>query len=328
MNSYAELVSISDEEKPNDWDDNEHIAFKAKDVIFFADKQHWPLLSKGRLYFSKLTPRKYMRGYFSCGVKSSFHRFIMNAPDGYVVDHINRNACDNRSCNLRVVHYVQNNANSSRPNSKAVYRGVRKARNQWEASVTFNKSSQYVGLFKTPEEAAVAYDKRVVQCFGSACITNFPIENYEIPEECLADKLEPVFLNRKAPKKECESEGCSENSIGGKLLCRTHHYRHEAYLERRNRGCRVYLNKRVTEKLEKCILGCDRKVFSQNLCSPHYTEKRISQGYVKPPKKTYLCSHLDCTTKADKIKERLCRIHWNAKHGIVTKRTGRPPKAK
>lgn len=48
------------------------------------------------------------------------HKLLMGNKEGYLIDHINRNKCDNRRCNLRFVTYSENNSNKEirRTNNK------------------------------------------------------------------------------------------------------------------------------------------------------------------------------------------------------------------
>lgn len=54
------------------------------------------------------------------------HRFILDAPSGWLVDHINHDPLDNRRSNLRIVSIKVNNMNLSgaRSNSRSGIRGV------------------------------------------------------------------------------------------------------------------------------------------------------------------------------------------------------------
>ena len=73
--------------------------------------------------------------------KIKLHRFIMNAKEGEIIDHISGNVLDNRLQNLRKVDSVQNlqNTNAQR-NSKSGVKGVSwcESRKLWRGLVQIN----------------------------------------------------------------------------------------------------------------------------------------------------------------------------------------------
>lgn len=79
-------------------------------------------------------------------------RFIMGYNGKLQIDHINRNTLDNRKCNLRVVSPFENSQNKECPNG---YSGVffDKNGNKWRAVIRKNNITQYLGSYKTKEEA-------------------------------------------------------------------------------------------------------------------------------------------------------------------------------
>lgn len=83
----------------------------------------------------------------------TMHRFIMGAPAGMDVDHINGDGLDNRRENLRVVTRAENLANRGTfKNNKLGVRGVRKTLDG-KYRMIFQRN------FDTPEEASAMWEK-------------------------------------------------------------------------------------------------------------------------------------------------------------------------
>ena len=100
------------------------------------------------------------------------HRLIMQAPKGVEIDHRNRNARDNRKCNLRFCTRSQNMANTLRtaPRKGSRFRGVIRHEcgnyKRWVAQIKVNYKYHRLGYFKDEVEAARAYDAAAKLHFG------------------------------------------------------------------------------------------------------------------------------------------------------------------
>ena len=78
--------------------------------------------------------------------------------------------------NLRIVSRSQNLTNQSiRSTNTSGYRGVswQKTAGKWKAQVVSNGKISYLGLFTTPEDAALAYDKAANELHGEFARLNF-----------------------------------------------------------------------------------------------------------------------------------------------------------
>lgn len=123
------------------------------------------------------------------------HRYIMNAPEGMVVDHINHNGLDNRKENLRFATRAENVRYSRKTKNKfsSDYKGVHyitKAK-RWRAMITFENKTIYIGQYKDEISAAKAYDRAAKKYFGEFACLNFP----KLATENTEDKEKRIMFN-------------------------------------------------------------------------------------------------------------------------------------
>lgn len=88
-----------------------------------------------------------------------FHRKIIDCPDGFIRDHINKNKLDNRKQNIRITTVQVNiiNRNAQRNNTSG-YTGVffDYKCNKWRSFIQLNHKRKYLGTFLFKDDAIKA----------------------------------------------------------------------------------------------------------------------------------------------------------------------------
>lgn len=100
--------------------------------------------------------------------------------DSKLIDHVSRDALDNRRFNLRIASKSKNARNQRKHKDAkySKYKGVTyqkqaKRRRRWVARIIVNYRQIYLGFFETELEAAQAYDKGARKYFGEYARLNF-----------------------------------------------------------------------------------------------------------------------------------------------------------
>jgi hypothetical protein len=125
----------------------------------------WHITSPKRtsqLYFAHST-------YKEPQCKIYLHRFIIDAPDNFLVDHASGNTLDNRKKNLRLCNKSENTSNSKiYKNNTSGYKGVsyRREKNKWQAKITINYKQKHLGYYNSLEVAYDAYCKASIKYHG------------------------------------------------------------------------------------------------------------------------------------------------------------------
>jgi hypothetical protein len=102
--------------------------------------------------------RDFYARYWDGNKLQKLHRFLLDFPDGFMIDHINHNTLDNRSCNLRLADNRLNQSNRDQVTSSK-YTGVcwDKPTKKWRAQIRIDGRLHNLGLFEVEEEAYEAY---------------------------------------------------------------------------------------------------------------------------------------------------------------------------
>lgn len=118
------------------------------------------------------------KGYVCSNIQKgkSLHLIIMGYKKNRIVDHVNRNALDNRRCNLRFVTKSQSvwNTGKKKTKSHSKFKGVtfHKRDSVWVAQICFKYKNMWLGTFSTEGEAAKSYDTAAIKLFGNFACTN------------------------------------------------------------------------------------------------------------------------------------------------------------
>lgn len=122
------------------------IGSTSKGEKFYFDKEDYEKIKK---YNWSKTGSGYLISTIN-GIAISMHRYIMDAPKDKLVDHVNHNKLDNRKHNLRLCTYRQNNIN------KKCKGYTKRESGNYEVAIRKNGKIEYIGVFKTKEEALKA----------------------------------------------------------------------------------------------------------------------------------------------------------------------------
>lgn len=112
------------------------------------------------------------RNVQSGGVRKNvfMHRVVLGVEQ--TVDHINGSRLDNRRANLRVCDAAQNAWNRAGRTADG-FKGISPNGSGWKAEIRARGKAQYLGTFRTPEDAARAYDKAAAELHGDFATLNF-----------------------------------------------------------------------------------------------------------------------------------------------------------
>lgn len=143
------------------------------------------------------------------------HRFLLNVPDDYYVDHINRNPLDCRKSNLRIVNNQQNSMNRSLlSHSTTGYTGVSfvTSKKRYRAQIGLNNFDIFLGSSKDAIECAQMYNVAAKFLFGAFVgnLNDVPVPSRELEERILS-KLSSYENEAKMATQECGLFLCTES---------------------------------------------------------------------------------------------------------------------
>lgn len=111
----------------------------------------------------KVRPHKWRlggKGYVQANIDGKItliHRFILDAPDNILVDHVDQNKLNNTNDNLRFCTSSENNINTKlRSDNSSGVRGVSLWKGKWRACINKDKKRYNLGTYDKIEDAIIA----------------------------------------------------------------------------------------------------------------------------------------------------------------------------
>lgn len=142
--------------------------------VALFDAEHIDLIAN-RLW-SAITPgrrRAYARSHRGNDA-DLMHRVVTGVHGRFtIVDHKNHDSLDNRSPNLRVCSQKENLRNQrARGSAGTPFKGLSRHGEKFSAAITVDGRSIHLGMFRTAEDAARAYDEAALRYHGEFALTN------------------------------------------------------------------------------------------------------------------------------------------------------------
>lgn len=129
-----------------------------KDKYMLVDVEDVPVIAKYKWHLSDT-------GYAlnrSNHTNIRAHRLIMQTPQGMDTDHINGDKLDNRKSNLRICTRSDNLHNKISTGA-----WLDKRRGTWQVEIRIDGRKEYLGAYKTKQEAMMVYEKRKCEVLGT-----------------------------------------------------------------------------------------------------------------------------------------------------------------
>lgn len=142
-----------------------HVIIKIDDEDYWTYKSRkWTMTKIGHNYYfhGAITTRQSDKRVY-------LHRLLMGNPKGFEIDHIDGDGLNLQKSNLRIATRKQNGRNTKRQiNNTSGFKGVSKSSgcNTFHAYIKHNGKRKTIGYFKTPIQAAVAYNEKAKEYFG------------------------------------------------------------------------------------------------------------------------------------------------------------------
>lgn len=150
------------------------------DAFTIIDRADYELVACRPWYRLRNANNAYaLTGSRHTGTRAALHRFLLDAPEGLEVDHIDGDGLNNSRSNLRLATRTQNSANRGKNrNNRSGFKGVTfyKRTGKWMAQIGVDGKNVHLGYYGTPEEAAEAYDKAALAAWGPYARLNFPLD--------------------------------------------------------------------------------------------------------------------------------------------------------